>query len=106
MSGKWIERSPMYLSLDIYTCNYCGKNVPRSVWLEGIEGDTVPFCSPEIAALYLQTREHQTNTRRPEYAKSLTEEHREMRIACVALRDRRETQTNSTNGIQKGSKDL
>jgi len=89
MTGRWIERSPMYLSFDIYNCNYCGKNVPRNVWLEEMGGDLVSFCSPEVAQIYVRTRRHPENIR-SEKAGGLTDELREVRRSCSALRDRRE----------------
>jgi len=89
MSGRWIERSPMYLSFDIYNCTYCGKNVPRNVWLQDLAGESVPFCSPDVAQIYVRTRRHPENLRRDD-AGDLTEELRAVRRGCAALRDRRE----------------
>ena len=80
----------MYLSFDLYNCDYCGKNIPRSIWLENIDEEHVPFCSPEIAEVYIRTREHPANTRRNNCSMSLTEELREVRAGCSALRDRRD----------------
>jgi hypothetical protein len=91
MSGKWIERSPMYLSFDIYNCDYCGKNIPRSIWLETIDSSQVPFCSPEVAKVFLRSRNFPQNTRKEEGATGLMEELREVRNACSALQDRRES---------------
>ena len=54
MKGVWIEREPMYLSFDVYTCEYCGKNCPRFVWIEDIDGEQTPFCTPEVADIYLR----------------------------------------------------
>ena len=87
MMGDWIEREPMYLSFDVYTCRYCGKNCPRFVWLENIDDKKVPFCAPEIADIYLETRDrHETNVRRPESALGLTEQLRLVRENCAALK--------------------
>ena len=89
MSGKWIERSPMYLSFDIYNCDYCGKNIPRSIWLETIDSSQVPFCSPEVAKVFIRSRNFPQNTRIADGVTGLMEELREVRNACTALRDRR-----------------
>jgi hypothetical protein len=76
----------MYLSFDVYNCEYCGKNVPRYVWLEDIDGKNVPFCSPEVADVYLRTRDrHDSNVRRPDADLSLTEQLRLIREHCTAL---------------------
>lgn len=88
MSGQWIERVPSFLSFEVYNCRYCGKNVPRSVWIEDVEGEQVAFCSPEIAELHLETRTHPGNQRISDVPGALTEELRRMRAGCVALRDR------------------
>jgi hypothetical protein len=92
-NGKWIERSPMYLSFDIFNCDYCGKNIPRSIWLENIENKEVPFCSPEIAQVYIRTRKFPENERKSDCEMSLSEELRVVRAGCAALRDRRDTST-------------
>jgi len=89
-NGKWIERSPMYLSFDLFNCDYCGKNIPRSIWLEKIQTKEVPFCSPEIAKIYIRTRNFPQNERKTDCDMSLTEEHRIVRAGCAALRDRRD----------------
>ena len=87
MSGRWIEREPMYLSFDVYNCAYCGKNVPRHVWLEDIDSDDVPFCTPEVADIHLRTRlRHDPTTRRPDADLELTEQLRMVREHCRALR--------------------
>jgi hypothetical protein len=44
--GRWIERDPGYLSFDVYNCTYCGKLIPRHIWLEEVEGQEKPFCNP------------------------------------------------------------
>ncbi|NQV97897.1 MAG: hypothetical protein HQ486_08885 [Acidimicrobiaceae bacterium] len=80
----------MYLSFDLYNCDYCGKNIPRSIWLENIDEEQVPFCSPKIAEVYIRTREYPANTRRSNCSMSLTEELRVVRAGCSALRDRRD----------------
>ena len=86
MSGRWIEREPMYLSFDVYNCAYCGKNVPRHVWLEDIDGDDVPFCAPEVADIHLRTRvRHDPTTRHPDSDLGLTEQLRMVRESCRAL---------------------
>ena len=87
MSGRWIERAPMYLSFDVYNCAYCGKNVPRHVWLEDIDGADVPFCAPEIAEVHLRTRRRDDPTARRDDAETgLTEQLRLVRRDCKALR--------------------
>ena len=87
MSGRWIEREPMYLSFDVYNCLYCGKNVPRHVWLEDIDGDEAPFCTPEVAGIHLRTRlRHDAAARRPDADLGLTEQLRMVRENCSALR--------------------
>jgi hypothetical protein len=88
MSGHWVERTPTYLSFDVYNCRFCGKNVPRSIWMESIDGDEVPFCSPQIAELHRRTRTHPDNLRVADAPGRVTEDLREMRVNCPALRDR------------------
>ncbi len=86
MSGEWIEREPMYLSFDVYNCQYCGKNIPRFVWIENIDGDKRPFCTPEVANIYLRTRNrHDANARRSDSDLGLTEQLRLIRRHCAAL---------------------
>lgn len=86
MTGRWIEREPMYLSFDVYNCEYCGKNVPRHVWLEDIDGEPRPFCAPEVADVYLRTRDRRDrNLRRPDSDLGLTEQLRLVRRHCAAL---------------------
>ncbi len=89
MKGVWIEREPMYLSFDVYTCEYCGKNCPRFVWIEDIDGEQTPFCTPEVADIYLETRDrHDSNTRRVDSKFGLTEQLRLIKQNCAALEDR------------------
>lgn len=88
MTGRWIERTPSYLSFDVYNCAYCGKNVPRSIWIEDVDGDQVPFCSEAVAEVYRSSRSHPDNLRRPNPSLTLTEELRAVRAGCAALRDR------------------
>jgi len=88
MSGEWIERVPSYLSFEVYNCRYCGKNVPRSIWMQDVDGQSVPFCSPEIAALHLEARTHPDNQHIDDTPGAITEELRRMRAECPALRDR------------------
>lgn len=90
MKGDWIEREPMYLSFDVYNCDYCGKNIPRFVWLEEIDGEKRPFCTPEVADVYLRTRDrHDVNKRLEDSELGLTEQLRLIRQSCAAI----ETQT-------------
>ena len=87
MKGVWIEREPMYLSFDVYTCEYCGKNCPRFVWIEDIDGKQTPFCTPEVADIYLETRDrHDSNTRRADSKFGLTEQLRLIKQNCAALK--------------------
>ncbi len=87
MDGEWIEREPMYLSFDVYNCDYCGKNIPRHVWLENIDGEQRPFCAPEVAEVYLRTRDRKDrNRRRGDSDLGLTEQLRLIRQSCAALR--------------------
>ncbi len=87
VKGEWIEREPMYLSFDVYNCEYCGKNVPRFVWLEDIDGEKTPFCTPEVADIYLKTRErHDSNTRLADSEFGLTEQLRMIKKNCAALK--------------------
>ena len=87
MTGRWIEREPMYLSFDVYNCAYCGKNVPRHVWLEDIDGGDVPFCAPEVAGIHLRTRRRDDATaRRADSDLGITEQLRLVRQNCKALR--------------------
>ena len=87
MSGEWIEREPMYLSFDVYNCDYCGKNIPRYVWLEDIDDRKRPFCTPEVANVYLRTRSRDdVNVRREDSEMGLTEQLRAIRTHCAALR--------------------
>jgi hypothetical protein len=87
MEGEWIEREPMYLSFDVYNCEYCGKNIPRYVWLESIDGTSRPFCTPEVADVYLRTRSrNDANVRDDESELNLTEQFRLIRQHCSALK--------------------
>jgi endogenous inhibitor of DNA gyrase (YacG/DUF329 family) len=43
--GRWIERNPGYLSFDVFNCTYCGKLIPRHIWLEALDGVERPFCN-------------------------------------------------------------
>ena len=87
MDGEWIEREPMYLSFDVYNCEYCGKNIPRHVWLEDIDNEARPFCTPEVAEVYLRTRSrNDPNVRDPDSDLGLTEQLRLIREHCSALR--------------------
>ena len=52
--GEWIERDPGYLSFDVYNCTYCGKLIPRHIWLEEVEGKLQPFCTPNCHQRYVQ----------------------------------------------------
>jgi hypothetical protein len=97
MTGKWIERKPSFLSFEVYNCNYCGKNVPRSIWMESIGVEDVPFCSPEVASVYVATRSHPDNQRRSDVKLTLTEELRVARAGCAALRDRTMPQPSESN---------
>lgn len=87
MDGEWIEREPMYLSFDVYNCEYCGKNIPRYVWLEDIDGEARPFCTPEVADVYLRTRSwNDPNVRDQNSDLGLTEQLRLIRENCSALK--------------------
>ena len=87
MKGEWIEREPMYLSFDVYNCEYCGKNIPRYVWLEDIDGKKTPFCTPEVAEIYHETRDrHDSNVRLESSVLGLTEQLRKIRENCAALK--------------------
>ena len=87
MKGEWIEREPMYLSFDVYNCEYCGKNVPRFVWLEDIDGKKVPFCTPKVADIYLATRDrYDSNLRRDDSKYSLTEQLHLIQQNCGTLK--------------------
>ena len=87
MDGEWIEREPMYLSFDVYNCEYCGKNIPRYVWLEDIDGHARPFCTPEVADVYLRTRSsNDPNVRDQNSDLGLTEQLRLIRENCSALK--------------------
>lgn len=55
--GEWIERDPGYLSFDVYNCTYCGKLIPRHIWLEEVEGKAQPFCTPTCHQRYVQRRQ-------------------------------------------------
>ena len=86
MSGEWIEREPMYLSFDVYNCEYCGKNIPRYVWLEDIDGAKRPFCAPGVADVYLRTRSRDdSNVRLEDSELGLTEQLRLIRQNCAAI---------------------
>ena len=86
MKGEWIEREPMYLSFDVYNCEYCGKNIPRFVWIEDIDGERRPFCTPEVADVYLRTRvRSDPNQRREDSDLGLTEQLRLIRQHCSAI---------------------
>ena len=88
MSGEWIEREPMYLSFDVYNCEFCGKNIPRFVWIESIDGERRPFCTPEVADVYLRTRDrHDPNVRRADSPLGLTEQLRLIRQRCAAFKN-------------------
>lgn len=88
MKGEWIEREPMYLSFDVYNCEYCGKNIPRFVWIEDIDDERRPFCTPEVADIYLRTRSRSDpNVRRDDSDLDLTEQLRLIRRNCAATRD-------------------
>ena len=76
----------MYLSFDIYNCRYCGKNVPRHVWLEQIDDEESPFCAPEVAQVFLLTRRRDAPQRRHDAPISRTEELRRVRPYCFAER--------------------
>lgn len=87
MAGEWIEREPMYLSFDVYNCEYCGKNIPRYVWLEDIDGGKRPFCTPDVADVYLRTRSRQhANRRLADSDLGLTEQLRLIRQSCPATK--------------------
>jgi len=86
VKGEWIEREPMYLSFDIYNCEYCGKNIPRYVWIEDVDGEKRPFCSSEVADIYLRTRSRQdANVRLEDSELGLTEQLRLIRDSCAAI---------------------
>jgi len=86
VKGEWIEREPMYLSFDVYNCEYCGKNIPRFVWIEDIDGERRPFCTPEVADVYLRTRvRSDPNQRREDSDLGLTEQLRLIRQHCSAI---------------------
>lgn len=57
--GEWVERDPGYLSFDVYNCTYCGKLIPRHIWLEKVEGKAQPFCTPNC-------HQHWVRRRKPE----------------------------------------
>ncbi|MDH3397366.1 MAG: hypothetical protein OEM81_05970, partial [Acidimicrobiia bacterium] len=77
---------PMYLSFDVYNCEYCGKNIPRYVWIEDIDGERRPFCTPEVADIYLQTRSrNDPNRRREDSDLGLTEQLRLIRQNCAGI---------------------
>jgi hypothetical protein len=76
----------MYLSFDVYNCEYCGKNIPRHVWIEEIDGDRRPFCTPEVADVYLRTRSRDDpNVRLEDSELGLTEQLRMIRQSCAAI---------------------
>jgi hypothetical protein len=54
--GRWIERDPGYLSFDVYNCTYCGKLIPRHIWLHEIDGLEKPFCNPSCHQSFLTRR--------------------------------------------------
>ncbi len=86
MTGEWIEREPTYLAFDIYNCEYCGKNIPRHVWLEDFDDVKTPFCAPAVAALFDATRERgDSNVRRADATLTLTEQLVQLREICVAI---------------------
>jgi hypothetical protein len=86
VTGEWIEREPMYLSFDVYNCEFCGKNIPRHVWIEVIDGERRPFCTPEVAEVYLRTRDRRDpNVRLEGSALGLTEQLRLIRRSCAAI---------------------
>ena len=86
MNGEWIEREPMYLSFDVYNCEFCGKNIPRHVWIERIDGARRPFCTPEVAEIYLRTRDRRDPNVRLEGSElGLTEQLRQIRERCAAI---------------------
>jgi hypothetical protein len=58
--GKWIERDPGYLSFDVYNCTYCGKLIPRHIWLEEVEGQEKPFCNPGCHQSFVTRRSRPT----------------------------------------------
>lgn len=55
--GEWVERDPGYLSFDVYNCTYCGKLIPRHIWLEEVEGQRQPFCTPNCHQRFVQRRQ-------------------------------------------------
>jgi hypothetical protein len=55
--GRWIERDPGYLSFDVYNCTYCGKLIPRHIWLEQLDGQEQPFCNPTCHQSFLTRRQ-------------------------------------------------
>jgi hypothetical protein len=76
----------MYLSFDVYNCEYCGKNIPRHVWIEEIDADRRPFCTPEVADIYLRTRSrNDPNVRLEDSELGLTEQLRMIRQSCAAI---------------------
>ena len=86
MSGEWIEREPTYLSFTVYNCEYCGRNIPRRVWIEDIDGERRSFCTAEVAAVYLRTRSrHDANVRLDDAELGLTDQLRLVREKCAAI---------------------
>lgn len=62
--GKWVERDPGYLSFEVYNCTYCGKLIPRHIWLEEVAGKPQPFCTPNCHQRYVQRRQPLTQPKR------------------------------------------
>ena len=54
--GEWIERDPGYLSFDVFNCAYCGKLIPRHIWMEELDGKRQPFCNPDCHDRLLRRR--------------------------------------------------
>lgn len=60
--GQWIERDPGYLSFDVYNCAYCGRLIPRHIWMQELDGKRQPFCNPDCYERLVHRRQKKQTT--------------------------------------------
>jgi hypothetical protein len=51
--GRWEELIPLWWETDQVFCDFCGRLIPRRIWVAEIEGRDLPFCDAECEELYL-----------------------------------------------------
>jgi hypothetical protein len=54
VESRWEELRPLWWETTQVFCRFCGRLIPRHLWLVRLDGADVPFCDPDCERHYRQ----------------------------------------------------